>query len=575
MIRTSRMSSYLLIMMVVVAAGGFLSTAKAQDPVNTDIYAPHGVMPNTDQLADSLDVINPASGQLNVTIPLGSLKGGPGGLGFDLKLLYDSNLYDFPNGFEGDWLKSAAGGWKYNIENYHLELDQLPDPADEPYPVSGSCGSWDSSGRANRFRLRIGLPDGSLHVLHLLQGPSNDDTFTSDFYTNTPAMKGFYAVDPSGIPYLQLDEYGTPLTYQCHSPRYDQLLTYYTTDGSHLKVEIPTSSTDHDWTNKEWRLYYPDGAIVVGMGDQVTEIHDSNGNTIVVDHIIDGNCSSYGYGTFTVFSYPGSSKRLIIQKHYAQVGTITRDRIIARGPNGDMAWYVDWDAVSTYPGFTFQAVKQIQLPLANEVAIGNTPPVYNSYVFGYYASDTTDGKQGFLHTIQTPSGSQYQYGYSFFLPYPFWKIAQKTISHDVSASLTWTFTYYGSGSCPSTPDLAGLCADVTNPDGGVSRHYYYDIAGGSFFNYQNASLPDSAAGLVFRVDGPSGSVHKRNWKQQSYSAQNVHLGQNLYLGSEAVTVGNAAGQPTKTAVTEFDYDASGNLTWKKEYDWVGFKWRVF
>jgi len=60
-----------------------------------------------------------------------------------------------------------------------------------------------------------------------------------------------------------------------------------------------------------------------------------------------------------------------------------------------------------------------------------------------------------------------------------------------------------------------------------------------------------------------------------YSAQNIHLGQNLYLGAEAVTVGNAAGQPAKTAVTEFDYDANGNPGWKKDYDWVGFNGAYF
>jgi hypothetical protein len=62
--------------------------------VNSDIYAPHGIMPNTDQVSEALDSINPAAGQLSLSIPVDSLQEGRAGLGSDLKLTYDSNLFN-------------------------------------------------------------------------------------------------------------------------------------------------------------------------------------------------------------------------------------------------------------------------------------------------------------------------------------------------------------------------------------------------------------------------------------------------------------------------------------------------
>jgi RHS repeat-associated protein len=111
-------------------------------------------------------------------------------------------------------------------------------------------------------------------------------------------------------------------------------------------------------------------------------------------------------------------------------------------------------------------------------------------------------------------------------------------------------------------------APILHPDGGVSRYYYYTGAG---FNYHSAILPYRAGGMVYRIDGPSGTVHKRNWKSNAYFGQNKY---DLYVSSEATTVGNnngtSFGQPVKTAVTDYNYDANGNLLAKTEYDWVDF-----
>jgi hypothetical protein len=53
-----------------------------------------GLMPFADQLSSPLDSIDPVSGKINLSIPLGSLPAGRGGSGFELALVYDSHIYD-------------------------------------------------------------------------------------------------------------------------------------------------------------------------------------------------------------------------------------------------------------------------------------------------------------------------------------------------------------------------------------------------------------------------------------------------------------------------------------------------
>ena len=77
---------------------------------------------------------------------------GRAGWGFDVDLVYDSHLYDVVVETDYQWLNNQAttGGWNYNFQNAKLEgeakpLTQCQTTSDQPY-----------------FRLRIGLPDGSV-----------------------------------------------------------------------------------------------------------------------------------------------------------------------------------------------------------------------------------------------------------------------------------------------------------------------------------------------------------------------------------------------------------------------------
>jgi uncharacterized protein RhaS with RHS repeats len=79
--------------------------------------------------------------------------------------------------------------------------------------------------------------------------------------------------------------------------------------------------------------------------------------------------------------------------------------------------------------------------------------------------------------------------------------------------------------------------------------------------------------MVYRIDEPNGRVQKRVWSQNRtqliYSS--IFPGvQNPWVRRETSTVGNAAGLPSLTAVTDRMIDKNGNLLQTTEYDWVSY-----
>jgi hypothetical protein len=471
------------------------------------------------------------------------LTGGRGGMKFDLALHYDSNIYDVSNTLYSLLVNvSSSGGWRYNIANYKLELEERTLlPVEFNPPICDFATMWNTF---RLYRLRIGLPDGSMHILHL-EGYS---MFTDGAYGTSPSGTSLPDCFNGGnLVHSGLWGFG-------ENPPWH--LTYYTVDGSFLKVEIDAYGTSlTDWEQREWRLYYPDGRVVVGTKDQVSAIYDANGNKIEIVRVIDET----GVYTKIRFDYD-YTREIVIQHGYDQTETITRDKITAQGPNGPVIWYIDGND---------KGVVQVQLPLEEPVGIGTTPPTHNSYVFDYGGVGIPSLSIAADHEliyVRTPSGSFYEYEYLWDvengLPLPSNAVTEKKITHD-GEELIWSYAYYNA---PAV--LAN--AVVTNPDGGQSTYYHSPTT-----NYSTEDLGPAAQGLVYRIDGPNGSVVKRNWKYNEvigipcgwYTCEPY---QNFYVSDESVTVGNASGQPSKSAVTHFIYDKNGNLTSKTEYDWVDY-----
>jgi RHS repeat-associated protein len=531
-------------------------------PYNFDTRPLRGFMPNSDQIASPVDNIDQVNGKLHLEIPLASLPKGRGGSQFDVNLVYDSHLYDMLPSNTGGQMPGTVqrlsnllttGGWTYSVTNYRLELEYRLNP--------GSCGF---NGQ-RMFRLRIGLPDGSWHVLHLKgYGAEVNDGYT--------AGDGFYAFTPDGT----RDGFACNPSYP--GPMLPGRLTYYTSDGTYLKLEIDADGTD--WTQKVWVLYSPDGRRVVGTGNAAGTANeaigtiDANGNTFLFyNYCVDfPTCNQPETGIEDAFN------RWVILEYNVtnsnkSTDTQMQDQIFGPGVGGSVQWNVNWEVVTlginttrqydcgqdTVPNlcnlrFRHWVVQNVQLP----APVPATPP--GPYQFGY-SDDSVDG-YGELNFMQTPSGAQYRYNYSLEGPLSnqpatrdilsYNSLTQKTISHDgLSEDYKWT---YGFGD-----NVSSVTDTRTNA---VTTNYFYD-------RRSDSATPAWASGLVYRIENSLGSVTDRSWSQNIvYGLTNTTINpNNPFISIEGETVGNAAAQPSETATKVFTYDKNGNLTSRTEQDW--------
>jgi RHS repeat-associated protein len=526
---------------------GLLSLLNAQEA-----QPPRGLMPNTDQLGSSIDNIDVVSGKLHLQIPLASIPNGNGGLGFNLNLEYDSNLYDNAARSAFWWqytpqLPSAqtrSGGWTYNSGNYQLFLEGLP-----PYCV-------DADGVSGGYvRLNLVLPDGSSHILH--RGADDD---------------GKSSRSPDGKD-----------TTCDHSPALSGLLTYFTADGSYLKAE--TTANQSNWYVQDWTLYYPDGRhVTISPTTGITKLYDANDNWISIQNNCydpyPGDCSM----PYTEIKNSSLGHAIKINYNVTDASMPSgwiQDDIIAPGPNGDITTQIDWrpmTIVAQYDGngdqnppvtigpFQFYVPRYIQLPLGTHVALGSEPPDWNSYEFDYRDNSNSDHYgYGELKYLRTPTGSEYKYDYLYTnnndrsdpSNVDLWHfyhnaIVDKSIIHDYITDLHWTFSY------PNATTTT-----VANPDGGHVVSQYYDRTASWNWN----------SGLVYSIEnrsntGASLSLRTRTWAQNvisdlsSYSSKATP--KNPFIQQETLTV---YGSSPRTAVTNFTYDVNGNMLSKAEYDW--------
>src|SRR4029079_5678239 len=159
---------------VILIFGLFVSVSVAsaqQYPYNIDTRPVRGVMPTSDQITSPFDSIDPVSGKLRLEIPIASLPPGRGGSVFEFNLIYDSHLYDIipvedePNDQQTLIPSQAAGNWRYGY-NYFLEQEERYFRSTDQDCSRGQNVEYYQA-HLRVFRLRITLPDGSQHILHL------------------------------------------------------------------------------------------------------------------------------------------------------------------------------------------------------------------------------------------------------------------------------------------------------------------------------------------------------------------------------------------------------------------------
>ena len=568
MIYSKRIVSLFILLMTLRA-----TSVLGQNPYTVETRPPRGFMPTADQLTSPVDSIDPISGKLHLEIPLASLPRGRAGTGFDLNLVYDSHLYDLvpeilqppPNlnlDPEVAWNLSSysTGGWHYNIDNLHLDIEGHAG-AINYYP---DCTD-DSPKRV--YRLRVPMLDGSLHTMQLRgYGAAMNDNYSGD---------GFFGIYPL-----------TGRANVCAALHHDwpsQLtgwLSYYSIDGSYLNLEIYVDGSGN-LEAAPFYIYYPDGQLATGHGFFIESLYDANGNGIHFSgHCVDPQCNQMYK---TIRDDAGREINLLYNAEGLSTGIWDPNRtdsITVAGPNGVMTSTVNWMLLSlgwqnsrtywwseaswshTRPFLQMMSVvKYVQLPLSIAVPSSQTPPVWNSYAFGY--ADDSDGGFGEIDSVRTPTGSLFQYRYQFeggmqdaLTIGGANSVRERKVTHDGITDLIWTYN-------------GGV---ITNPDGSVTRYW-----AGPLGSYRDSGVLGSfATPVVYRIDEPDGTVRKRVWSQNvvpgtvnQFPLVPVPV-QNPWIRRETSTVGDASGNPALTSVMDRMIDKNGNLLQTTEYDWVNY-----
>lgn len=513
-----------------------------------------GFNPGGSYAISDIESISTSGGNLSLSVPLGALPAGRGGLAASVNLVYNSKLWDTyqetaygPNGqvHEETRLRhSPDSGWRYAFK-YDLTIDfkHLNDGLDYCDPDLGDDGR-------QLLKLMITLPDGSRHALRL----------------DGRAGEGDYAdVWPDGNAYCGgvTPEFGT--------------LTYFSHDGTFLRLDIEHDS-DQNWENNSWTLYLPGGGRVTG-GNAPQRIHDRNNNYIeVLNGTYNGHVATYlndQVGRSVIVEYNSASNQ---------------DSIHARGTNNEvLTWNVQWDTIlvnKTYMTVnspynrqlnkSVKVVSQITIPAQAGGGIG--------YSFGYNANTTPSYGWGEMISITLPSGSKASYVYrldgtntvtslnvaannptSKSLVYrPEYDLASGTLPSNSPCNTgaetcvieTWTYAFSFS------TDWMVQNTTLTNPDGGVTRDY---------FNQESQDTKN------YKTERADGTIVERHWQNNTprtiapiYVQSPATNRINPSVRLEFTSIKDAGGTLSKTAIKEYSQDKNGNSTEVKEYDWVAY-----
>lgn len=508
--------------------------------------------------------INLQNGNLGLKIPLASLPSMAGGkLGFTVYAYYNSKLWDTyveerhtpPNQWTV-WYPvsiprpSNFGGWSigaiYSVET-EMAVDDYVFDQGNPSPEIPILESY--------RRTFLSTPDGSRHEMRPLgpQGYSGDMTMFFGYVNQSPATTG-------------------------------QPMTYYSTDGSYIRMVIyPPSST------LDWEAFLADGTKVEQSRDPwFQRITDANGNKIKIFSGPEGihyqdeytgreirkkfNAST-GRTEIWYQSVGGTWNKVEVVSGTTQVRGKFYTVSVPDSPSGLGCEYHE------PTGETLGVVREIIFP-ATELNpprylfeynsdLSSEIPVYvpscNASYQPYHQSASYG--LGEISKMTTPLGAIHEYEFSLDgeaivnPSFSDWNIAsssitKKKVTHDGAIDV-WSYSSTEFG------------ATVTNPDGSQVQ---LDFHG----HLQNVPAGDGGSsglgGLVYRETRPGGIRVERRWSTQTFSGASTNspgglLAFNPVVTQEFTSHLNESGNPVLMSARTFQYDFNGNLLETKEYDW--------
>ena len=506
----------------------FVLFATTAVPAQQDTIPQRGFHPAGSYALTDLETINTGNGNLMFRIPLVSLPSGRGGApGPAISVYYNSKLWDTfawidrtgPTPREvNEIVQSPDGGWRYAL-SYELRLDNRLFH-DQSGPVNCS-----NPGSDNILKLKMSFPDGSVREFR----PRG----FSDFFAD-----GYFNISPDGFGVC-----GGSLT----SP-----MTYYSTDGSYLKLVIE-HDTDNVWSNNPWTLYLNDGRRITG-GNAPQRIYDRNANFVEFRNIT--------YNTHPATQIIDQLGRSVIVEYGSAPG---QDSVYGWGTgNEQLIWNVHWTTASVSKlYFAYDAVSRTLTRPLSVISEISLPPQAGSlaYAFEYNPAAANPG-WGELSLLRLPSGAQATYQYrADGADSIHWRRVidnaptRKDLTYlreydGVSAPTTETWLYSG--------DSGDEEFTISTPDGGVLRDHI--SRSGTYWS----------RGMVYKTEHPDGRLVERLWNRNPPPGVGPNLPANPYVKTEFTSVRDSLGNLAKTAIKDFNYDKNGNLTRLAEYDWVQY-----
>ena len=521
--------------------------------------ADRGILPYGQYSFGEIENISQTSGVLGLSIPLAKLPAGRGGLGAELKLVYNSALYDTIVDFStfdntgsiptpiptNRMVVSPHGGWRYAVDYSFIE-EYKP-----VYSQQQGC----TIGERHDFKLRLRSPDGATRLLRLggyIDALGNKLSGTPNFAD--VSGDGYYAYRPDGMAASCL---GYPnLT--------NGRMIYYTTDGSYIRVEVATSAaTAGSWWTNQWTVYSPDGSKATGRGPSTDSLWDRNDNRldlvrisvlengVVVQAVklVDSQSRSIEIRNVSPVrdsilykAFEATDQRIEVNFSYFNVGPRT--------------YSCSQNNICSDSSFSLGRVASIVLPGATTTAATRT------YTFEHSDCSACGGE---INAVVTTTGSRHEYSWHFDNQ-THWdsglrtnSVSQKRVKFNevndgVTSLITETSNHCLEGrgnGCP-TGNPNGI-SRITAPDGGITSAY---------FSYYGSDP------IVYRLDYPDGSVVEREWRRNRVYTSPSQEFTNPYIRTEVKSAPNSLGVPTRASATRTTIDRNGNRTIEQAYDWV-------
>ena len=511
--------------------------------------------------SSTLETINNTNGNLFLHIPLAMLPAGPGGdMQPGLSLFYNSKLwkttvygYTDVNGgahTQYDVEIDPDGGWRYGLR-YGWRFRTRYE--DSPYPYEGGSADCAIEDVVYQNISQMIFPDGSSHTIH---------------------PRGFREID--GFSQMLPNGFGSCTTYN------PAVRTFYTTDGSSIRVDFTPRHNGNTTLQPAWTMYFPDGHRVTDDGDGNQTTYDRNGNFFqVVDFTYNGHSAT------KISDQLG--REIILERDTAN----SRDYVYQQGYNGEqLKWTLFYQTISLNKQYAVGDSDQNGDPIIRSLipnSIGGYSQIQlpaqmggQSYFFSY------DGvnNNGELKSVTLPSGARTDYGLTYdgsaatrgARDFLINAINRKTVTYDAeydgnlatAVPEIWLYTAAGIRDCAGCDGLPIGPSVITAPDGSVTTEYYSQPETSTPYTYTGLE------GLPIKTKHADGSVSERIWQLNKIPNRDAIVrsndrpleSTNAFVKTEFTSLADAGGSLIKTAIKDYNYDKNNNVTQINEYDFV-------